>query len=64
VESRSPSKTLGDLFAMIFSFVNNRKNPKYDQASLMGCLVPTQKLYTSSHRMSGDIHGALNIDKK
>jgi hypothetical protein len=27
------------------------------------CLVPTQKLYTPSHRMFGDMHGALNIDK-
>jgi hypothetical protein len=29
-----------------------------------GCLVPTQKLYTPSHRIFGDMHGALNIDKK
>jgi hypothetical protein len=29
-----------------------------------GCLVPTQKLYTSSHRMFEDKRGELNIDKK
>jgi hypothetical protein len=32
--------------------------------ALRGCLGLTQKLYTPSHRMFGDIHGALNIDKK
>jgi hypothetical protein len=31
---------------------------------LMGYLVLIQKLYTPSHRMFGDMHGALNIDKK
>jgi hypothetical protein len=32
--------------------------------SIKGCLVYTQKLYTSSHQMFGDIYRALNIDKK
>jgi hypothetical protein len=29
-----------------------------------GCLVPTQKFFTPSHRMFGHMHGVLNIDEK
>jgi hypothetical protein len=42
-----------------------KKNGKhYPYYTLRPCLVPTQKLYSPSHRMFGHMHGALNIDKK
>jgi hypothetical protein len=39
-------------------------SPIYKLWTGWGCLDLTQKLYTSSHQMFGDMHVVLNIDKK
>jgi hypothetical protein len=31
---------------------------------IQGCLVPTQKIFTPSHRMFRHMHGLLNVDEK
>jgi hypothetical protein len=52
--SFNPQKELQRAFA---------SKPVYRQL-MRACLVPTQKLFTPSHRMFRHMHEALNVDKK